>query len=152
MGKSSHHHHSTLEYIFTTTIYCRVEVGCCHLVPKSCLTLCDPMYCSPPASSVHGIFQARSGLPFPSPGDLPNPGIEPSCPVLSGGFFTMSHQGSREVGIWRKIWSSFPFDRNLLHNAYIHRAPTRSFKIVQSHDGCKKKIQRGNCLVFKKFD
>ena len=26
---------------------------------QSCLTLCNPMDCSPPASSVHGIFQAR---------------------------------------------------------------------------------------------
>ena len=26
---------------------------------QSCLTLCDPMDCSPPGSSVHGIFQAR---------------------------------------------------------------------------------------------
>ena len=29
------------------------------LVPQSCLTLCDPMDCSLPTSSVHGIFQAR---------------------------------------------------------------------------------------------
>ena len=29
------------------------------LVPQSCLTLCDPMDWSPPASSVHGILQAR---------------------------------------------------------------------------------------------
>ena len=28
-------------------------------VPQSCLTLCDPMDCSLPGSSVHGIFQAR---------------------------------------------------------------------------------------------
>ena len=28
-----------------------------------------------------------SGLPFPVPGDLPNPGIEPASPVLAGGFF-----------------------------------------------------------------
>ena len=28
-------------------------------VTKLCLTLCDPMACSPPGSSVHGIFQAR---------------------------------------------------------------------------------------------
>ena len=28
-------------------------------VPQSCLTLCDPMDCSPPGSSIHGIFQAR---------------------------------------------------------------------------------------------
>ena len=29
-----------------------------------------------------------SGLPFPPPGDLPNPGIEPVSPVLEGRFFT----------------------------------------------------------------
>ena len=29
------------------------------LVAQLCLTLCDPLVCSPPASSVHGIFQAR---------------------------------------------------------------------------------------------
>ena len=29
-----------------------------------------------------------SGLPFPSPGDLPDPGIEPASPALAGGFFT----------------------------------------------------------------
>ena len=27
-------------------------------------------------------------MPFPSPGDLPNPGIEPVSPALAGGFFT----------------------------------------------------------------
>ena len=42
------------------------------------------MDCSPPGSSVHGIFQQEywSGLPFPSPGDLPDPGIEPGSPAL----------------------------------------------------------------------
>ena len=29
------------------------------LVTQSCLTLCDPMDCSPPGSSVHGILQSR---------------------------------------------------------------------------------------------
>ena len=29
-----------------------------------------------------------SGLPFPTPGDLPDPGIEPMSPALAGGFFT----------------------------------------------------------------
>ena len=49
---------------------------CVHA--QSCLTLCNPMDCSPPTSSVHGISRPEywSGLPFPSPGDLPNPGIE----------------------------------------------------------------------------
>ena len=36
----------------------------------SCLTLCDSMDCSLPSSSVHGISQTRSRLPFPSPGDF----------------------------------------------------------------------------------
>ena len=40
---------------------------------------CDPMDCSPPGSSVHGVSRQESwsGLPFPSPGDLPDPGIKP---------------------------------------------------------------------------
>ena len=31
----------------------------CCLVTKSCLTLCDPLDCSPPGSSVHGVLQVR---------------------------------------------------------------------------------------------
>ena len=34
-----------------------------------------------------------SGLPFPSPGDLPDPGIEPASPALEGGFFTTEPLG-----------------------------------------------------------
>ena len=103
-------------------------------VAQSCPTLSDPMACSPPSSSIHGIFQAKvlewgaiatidqiyislnvfqvkslsrvrpfatprtvayqapsmgfsrqecwSGLPFPSPEDHPDPGIEPVSPAL----------------------------------------------------------------------
>ena len=42
------------------------------------------MDCSLPDSSVHGISQAkiRSGLPFPSPGNISNPGIEPWSSTL----------------------------------------------------------------------
>ena len=44
----------------------------------------DPVDCRPPGSSVHRISQARilEYLPFPSPGDLPDPGIEPRSPAL----------------------------------------------------------------------
>ena len=53
-------------------------------VTQSCLTLCDPMDCSLSGSSIHGVFQTRvwSGLPLPSPGDPPDPGIEPRSPAL----------------------------------------------------------------------
>ena len=33
-------------------------------------------------------YEFWSGLPFPSPGDLPNPGIEPGSPALAHRFFT----------------------------------------------------------------
>ena len=78
-------------------------------VTQLCPTLCKPMDCSLPGSSVHGIFQARllewvaiafsqgywSGLLFPSPEDLPNPGIEARSPALHM-LYHMSHQGSHE--------------------------------------------------------
>ena len=42
------------------------------------LTLCDPMDCSPPGSSIHGILQVRvlEWAAFRSPEDLPKPGME----------------------------------------------------------------------------
>ena len=45
-----------------------------EIVAQSSLTLCDHMNCSPPGSSVHGQ-EYWSGLPFPSPGNLPKQGI-----------------------------------------------------------------------------
>ena len=51
--------------------------------PQSCLILCGPMGHSPPVSSVQGFSRQAywSGLPFPPPVDLPNPGIEPVFPA-----------------------------------------------------------------------
>ena len=50
---------------------------------QPCPTLCDPMDCTPPGSNVHGFPRQEywNGLPFPPPGDLPDPGIEPMSPV-----------------------------------------------------------------------
>ena len=58
---------------------CRCVLMC--LVAQLCPTLCDPLDCSPPGSSVHGIFQARIiewvVIFCHPPGDLPNSGVEP---------------------------------------------------------------------------
>ena len=64
-------------------------------VAQSCPTLCDPMDCSPPGSSVRGILRQEywSGLPFPSPGNLPDPGIEPRSPALQAGALTSEPPG-----------------------------------------------------------
>ena len=52
-------------------------------IAQSCLTLCDPMDCSPFVSSLHGILQAKIlGSCCLSPGDLPNLGIELGSPAL----------------------------------------------------------------------
>ena len=53
----------------------------------------------PPASSVHGVFQARilEWLPFPSPGDFPYPGVEPMSPTLVGKFFTTEPPGKCKI-------------------------------------------------------
>ena len=50
---------------------------------QSCSTLCDPMDCSPPDSSVYGVPRQEywSGLPSPSSGDVPNPGNESTFSV-----------------------------------------------------------------------
>ena len=52
------------------------------LVTQLYSAVCDPMNYSSPGSSVHGILQAKHWLPFPSPEDLPDPGIEPRSPIL----------------------------------------------------------------------
>ena len=46
-----------------------------------------------PLSMVFSKQEYWSGLPFLSPGDLPNPGIEPASPVLAGGFFITEPPG-----------------------------------------------------------
>ena len=58
---------------------------------QSRLTLRDPMGCVARQVSPSMGFPRQeywSGLLCPSPGDLPNPGIEPMFPALAGGFFT----------------------------------------------------------------
>ena len=58
--------------------------ACLCSVVQSCVTLCDPLDHSPPFSPLSVEFPRQeywSGLPFPPPGDLPDPGIEPTSPA-----------------------------------------------------------------------
>ena len=78
-------------YIYT---YIYIYIMLCWFivseVAQLCLTLCNPMDCSLPGSSVHGLFHEEywSRVPFPSPGNLPNPGIEPIFHI-AGRHFTI---------------------------------------------------------------
>jgi len=62
-----------------------------------------------------------SGLPFPSPGDLPNPGIEPASLALAGGFFTIETPGKPHMGIASPIINIPPPKwNNLLQLMSLH--------------------------------
>ena len=63
------------------------------------------MDCSPPGSSVHGIFQAgiMEWVPFPSPRDLPNPVVEPASSTLQADSLPLNHLGSSSEISQRQI-------------------------------------------------
>ena len=68
---------------------------CMHAKSLLCLTLCDPMDCSPPGSLSMGFSREEywNGLPCPPPGYLLNPGIEHMSfmsPVWAGELFITS--------------------------------------------------------------
>ena len=70
------------------------------LVFQLCPTLCNPMDCSPPSSSVYADSAGKnnwSELPCPPPGDLPNPRIEPSLRHCRRFLYCLSHQGSQRT-------------------------------------------------------
>ena len=67
-----------------------------YVCAQPCLTLCNPMDCSPPGSSVHGIFQARKlewvSISYSRGSSRPRgQTVSLVSPVLAGRFFTTHH-------------------------------------------------------------
>ena len=97
-------------------------------VAQACPTLCDPM-----DHRVHGILQARIlewvgkwvERLFPSPGDLPNPGIKPTSPTLQADSLPAELQGKpKNIGVgslslFQEILLTQELNRGLLHYRYI---------------------------------
>ena len=97
---------NTEEQLYHTEASSREEVNFNHHCQKHNLLLLsrrlshvllfyNPMDCSPPGSSVHGISQARilEWVAISFSRDLPDPGIEPMSPALAGRFFTTEPPG-----------------------------------------------------------
>ena len=65
---------------------------------QSCPTLCDPwtVACQAPLSMGFSRQEHWSGLPFPSPGDLPDPGIEHGSPALQAGSLPSEPLGKQQ--------------------------------------------------------
>ena len=83
-------------------------------VAQSCLILCDPM-----DYTVQGILQARilQWEPFPFPGDLPKPGMEPRSPTLQADSSPAEPQGKPKntgVGSLSLLQWTFPIQESNL--------------------------------------
>ena len=83
---------------YGVTLEDHFQEHCVNSVAQSCLTLCDPMDCSPPGSLVHGILQMRilEWVTIPFPRGSSQPGIEPvfpAPPALADGFLPLVPPG-----------------------------------------------------------
>ena len=83
-------------------------MGC--LCAQSCPTVCDPMDCSPPGSSVHGISQVRilEWIAISSSGGFSDPWIELVSPALVGKSFTTESLGKPICIHISTLLNSFP--------------------------------------------
>ena len=87
-------------------------------VTQSCPTIYNPM-----DYIVHGILQARilEWVAFPSPGDLPNPGIEPRSPALQADSSPAEPQGKPKntgvdsLSLFQQIFPTQELNQGLLH-------------------------------------
>ena len=91
-----------------------------------------------------------SGLPFPSPGDLPDPGIEPMSPALEGRFFTAEPQGKPVTWV-------YPPPKFLFHTLPVWSFPSSTANrgmqclLVTTTLGTWQSAPTRLCLFFKKF-
>ncbi|KAB0347336.1 hypothetical protein FD755_018879 [Muntiacus reevesi] len=81
----------TLTYSFSC-----LEPGCCSMSSSNCCFL-TCIQVSQEAGHVVWYSHLFNGLPFPSLGNLPDPGIEPMSPALAGGFFTTEHENTLDT-------------------------------------------------------
>ena len=67
--------------------------------------------CQPPLSVGFPRQGYQSGLPFPSPGDLPDPVTKPTSPALQVGSLPLSHQGSPVLSLLLHLRNIIPLER-----------------------------------------
>ena len=123
------------------------------VVSSLCLTLATPRTVArqAPLSIAFPRQEYWSGSPFPSPGNLPNPGIKPKSPSMQVDILLLSHQGSSLP--WFS-WDNFKYFFLLTSSFFIYTSSTR-FKYswydhkYNSYFQRSKWRQRKVCLIFK---
>ena len=129
----------TLHCLLQTTHMMKRKKG--SEVTQSCQTLCDPMDCGLPGSSVHGILQAGywSEPPFPPPGDLHDPGAPAGITLhrCAADTHTWSVHCSTATPKWRpailRALSRFPLSNSQTWTRNIIELFTRPKSTVQNH-------------------
>ena len=119
--------------------------SCClkMKVAQLCLTLCESMGFSRP--------EYWSEQPFPSPGDLPNPGIKPRSPSLKVNSSPAEPQGVGSLSLLQWAFPIQELNQGLLHRRWIlyqlsiREAPykwvKRQFRILNLFKICTKKVE-----------
>ena len=91
----------------------------------------------------------QSRLPFPSPGDLPNPRIEPMSPALQAGSLPLRHWVSPESSAWQADFFFFPTESlgagGLIHVCQSVSRPVSSVAqpcptLLQTHELCSTRL------------
>ena len=105
-----------LNWVSSTQCYSYLLFLCMHAYVLSGFS-CVPLFVTPmaPLSMGFSSQEYRSGLPFPPPGNLPNPGIKPMSlltPALASGFFTIS--ATWEALLFLNLWLNHSLFLSLL--------------------------------------
>ena len=116
------------------TLYSFVLVLC--LVTQWCPTLCDPVDCSPPSSSVHGILQARIlegvAISFSRGSSQPRDWTQVSC--IAGRFFTI--WATREAPLYTYKYSqkSRKQNKKLETQSYLRKVSKDPTKVKNEYN------------------
>ena len=111
--------------------------GCCSVV-SDCATPWTVAH-QAPLSTGFSRPEYWSGLPFPSPGDLPNPGIEPmspAFPALASIFSTTEPPGKPQIGAYpwnilsQETFSVTHLPLNLEHTEKPHALPPSTIFLI----------------------
>ena len=125
------------------------------LVARSCPTLCEPVNCSPPGSSVHGDSPGKNtavGCQCPPPGDLPNPGTEPRSPALQED--SLPSQPPGKPTWYKEGYFLEPATRQevlLVEKAWVPRVHFRMASRCLTHFFVKGKTEKSSCLTWFAF-
>ena len=117
----------------------------CAQLLQLCLTLCNSMDCianRAPLSTGCSWQEYWSGLPFSSPGDLPNPGIEPRYPTLQAGSIPSEPPGKPKLDI-----TEHQLKQGLIHLRHkvmipFCMGPTETYILVREEGLCIKKTNK----------